>query len=256
MITLHKFGPALGLPDISPFCIKVETYLRMAGVPFRAAVMDVRKAPKQKLPCVDDDGTIVCDSRDIIAHFEAKIPNPLDAALTARERSIATAFRGLVEEEMYFHGLYLRWQLDENFAGYAPVLREYLASNGVPGLLAPLVVRMVRKQVIRALFGQGTGRHTREQVEARACAALDALAQQLGEGPYFLGDRPRTIDATVFAFVWTTLEAPFESRARRHAQTLGNLVAYSARMRDAYFAATASGAPQAGPRPELAGSSA
>jgi hypothetical protein len=31
MITLHKFGPAWGTPDISPFCIKVETYLRMVN---------------------------------------------------------------------------------------------------------------------------------------------------------------------------------------------------------------------------------
>lgn len=28
-IKLHKFGPAFGLPDASPFVVKLETYLRL-----------------------------------------------------------------------------------------------------------------------------------------------------------------------------------------------------------------------------------
>ena len=33
-IKLYQFPPALGLPNASPFCMKLETYLRMAGLPF------------------------------------------------------------------------------------------------------------------------------------------------------------------------------------------------------------------------------
>lgn len=32
MIKLHQLAPAFGLPNASPFCMKVETYLRMAGL--------------------------------------------------------------------------------------------------------------------------------------------------------------------------------------------------------------------------------
>src|SRR5262245_37699756 len=119
MITLHKFNAAWGMPDISPFCIKVETYLRMAGIPFDTVVADGRKAPKKKLPYIDDGGTIVCDSRDIIEYFEAKSQSPLDAGLTPVERATAVAFRGLFEEELYFYAVYLRWQLDDGFRLYA-----------------------------------------------------------------------------------------------------------------------------------------
>ena len=31
MVTLYKFNGAWGMPDISPFCIKVETYLRLVA---------------------------------------------------------------------------------------------------------------------------------------------------------------------------------------------------------------------------------
>jgi len=114
MVTLSKYVPAWGLSDISPFCIKVETYLRMAKVPFRVVVADGRKAPKKKLPFVEDGGKVMCDSRDIIDHFEAKLENPLDGELSPRERAMATAFRGLIEEEMYFLTLVQRWQHAKN----------------------------------------------------------------------------------------------------------------------------------------------
>ena len=34
MIKLYQFNPAWGLPNPSPFCMKVETYLRMVGLPY------------------------------------------------------------------------------------------------------------------------------------------------------------------------------------------------------------------------------
>ena len=34
MIKLYQFKPAWGLPNPSPFCMKVETYLRMAGLSY------------------------------------------------------------------------------------------------------------------------------------------------------------------------------------------------------------------------------
>ncbi len=49
MITLYKYIPAWGRPDIIPFCLKTETYLRIAGWQYQGKVGDSRKAPKQKL---------------------------------------------------------------------------------------------------------------------------------------------------------------------------------------------------------------
>jgi len=62
MITLYGFGPAFGLPDPSPFVTKAEVLLKMAGLEFRTDANGFRKAPKRKLPYIDDGGTIVADS--------------------------------------------------------------------------------------------------------------------------------------------------------------------------------------------------
>ena len=67
MIKVHQFAPAFGLPNASPFCMKLETYLRMAGLPFEL-VNDgnVIRAPKGKLPYIEDDGRVVADTNFII----------------------------------------------------------------------------------------------------------------------------------------------------------------------------------------------
>ena len=37
MIKLYQLAPAWDVQNLSPFCLKVETYLRMAGLPYEVA---------------------------------------------------------------------------------------------------------------------------------------------------------------------------------------------------------------------------
>ena len=50
MITLYNFGPAFGLPDPSPFVMKVEVLLKMAKLPYQTDSAGFSKAPKGKDP--------------------------------------------------------------------------------------------------------------------------------------------------------------------------------------------------------------
>lgn len=61
MITLHVFGPGLGLPDPSPFVSKAHMLLKLAGLDYQALRADVRKAPKEKLPVIIDEGQTIAD---------------------------------------------------------------------------------------------------------------------------------------------------------------------------------------------------
>ena len=70
MITLYAFGPGFGLPDPSPFVMKADVLLKMAGMPYRVDLSGLSRAPKGKLPYIDDDGTIVADSTFIRRHLE------------------------------------------------------------------------------------------------------------------------------------------------------------------------------------------
>src|SRR6266849_3203388 len=71
MITLYTFGPAFGLPDPSPFVMKAEVLLKMAGLVYRTDTKGLRRAPKGKLPYIEDDGERIADSTFIRWHIES-----------------------------------------------------------------------------------------------------------------------------------------------------------------------------------------
>ena len=64
MIALYGFGPAMGLPEISPFVTKAHILLRMAGLQYETStnVGGFLKAPKGKLPYMRDGAAVVSDS--------------------------------------------------------------------------------------------------------------------------------------------------------------------------------------------------
>lgn len=236
MIVLHKFVPAWGLPDMSPFVIKVETYLKMTGTTYRGVVADSRKSPKGKFPCIEDEGRVIADSSAILAHLEAKAARPLDAGLSDRERAASAAFRGMLEEHHYFLVLWRRWVDDGGFAIYQPGLSAYTKLIGIPSLASPVVARVIRRDMRRTTWGQGVGRHSRAEIAAAGIAHLRALSDWLGDQPYFMGSGPRTIDATVFAFVASELYGAFGGPELDALRGMPNLVAYCERVRARYWA--------------------
>ena len=72
MLILHTFGPAFGLPDPSPFCMKAMALLKMSGLEHQCVSGDPRKAPKGKLPCLVDGDATIADSTFIRWHLEEK----------------------------------------------------------------------------------------------------------------------------------------------------------------------------------------
>lgn len=235
MIKLHKFGPYFGLPDASPFVMKVETYLRMTGQKYEVVTGDVRKAPRRMLPVADIDGTIVTDSSTIIETLEATRADKLDAHLDARKRATGQAFKSMLEEHLYFGLLYMRWVTDDGWGVFEPTLREMLGAFGVPSFLKGVVAGQARKQTAERTRKQGIGRRPRAEAVAECVRILDALDEQLGAGPWFFGEKPATLDATAYAFAAGALCPAFDNEVRKHAATKTNLVAYDGRVKAAYW---------------------
>jgi glutathione S-transferase len=232
-VVLQKYFPVWSLTDLSPFCSKVEAYLRMAEIPYRGVVGDPRKAPKQKLPVLQDGELLIPDSNAILAHLESTRGRPLDARLSPHQQAIATAVRSMIEEQLYFLVVYLRWKSDAAWAIYQPVFIELAGQLGVPGFMRGFVSNQVRKQMLRALHGQGTGRHTPEEIVTIGKGLIDSVAE-LCEGPFYFGAEPSTLDATVYAFGESLVQAPFEGPVKDHAAR--RLGSYLDHVRARYFA--------------------
>ena len=234
MIKLYQYPPAFGLPNASPFCMKVETYLRMAGLPYECPRgADHFKAPKGKLPYIDDNGKRVADSTFIIDYLKTTYGDPLDARLSAPERALGVVIQRTFEESLYWPVVYSRW-IDDS--GFAKVSGAFFARLKFP--LRQIIPIFARRGLRKQLRGQGTGRHSRDEIYDIACRDISALSELLGDKPYFLGEEPTSLDATAYAFLANLLWAPIDLPPRAHALKLPNLEAYCQRMKARYFSIT------------------
>jgi glutathione S-transferase len=232
MISLYQFKPAWGLPNVSPFCMKVETYLRMANLPFEVKLGDPRKAPKKKLPFIKDDGAVISDSNVIIEHLKKRHGDKLDEALGPTERALGHVIRRMLEEGTYWSVVYSRWGDDAGFA----LVEQDMLRPALPPVLRSFLPGVIRGSVRKQLYAQGTGRHAPEEIYALGKADLRALSTLLGDKPYFLGDAPSSVDATAYAFLALPLWSPPGSQLTDEMKSLPNLVSYCERMKARYYA--------------------
>ncbi len=232
MITLYQFARDWGIPNQSFFCAKIETYLRMSGVPYQVVEALPIQAPRGKLPFIEHNGAKIADSGLIMRYLQETYGATLDAHLTAQEQAIAKAYQRLLEEHLYWATMFSRWCHTESnwrttkaaiFGDLPPGIRD-LVAWGYRGL-------RIKPQIV----GQGMGRHNPEEIFALAGEDIDALAVWLGDKPYFMGEKPTSLDASAFGALVNTLACPIESPLKEHALSKPNLVDYVRRMREEFF---------------------
>ncbi len=232
MITLYQFAPTWGIPNLGQFDVKVETYLRMTNLPYKVVETMPLKGPKGKLPYIEDDGRKIADSGFIIEYLKDKYGNPLDGDLSDEQRAIMTAMQRLLEEHLYWVGMYARWQYtDENWR-----IIKKATFGGMPPVIRDMAALVYRRLIIgKQIYGQGTGRHKADEVFQLGQADLDALSAFLAEKPYFMGNKPTSLDASAFGILINTVCGPIESPVKDYGLSKKNLPAYCDRMMAEFF---------------------
>lgn len=233
-ITLYATRAGFGLPDTSPFVMKTEVQLMMAGLPYERASAIPPQAPIGKLPFIDDHGQVVTDSTLIRAHIEQKYDVDLDQHLSARQRAEAWAIERMLEDHLYFAMVWFRWIDPENFAkGPANF------ANGAPEADREQLRRDLQARKVAELHAQGLGRHSPARIGELGTRSIDALAQLLGDKPYLFGSSASGVDATAFGVLAAVITPFFDTPLRRAAEAHANLRPYVARMMEQYYPAHA-----------------
>ena len=231
MLKLCQFPGAYGLPNLSPFCMKLECFLRMTKLEYEVVEFtDPRQAPKGKAPYIEDGDLRMGDSALIIRYLQNKNGIDLDSRLSAEQRAVSLAFQEMVEENLYWVIVYSRWMDGNNW----PKLRK-LFFGQLPPVVASIVPRLAWRTVRNQLYSQGMGRHSAEEIYAFGKADIRAIAAFLGNKSFMHGDSPTLVDACAFAHIANILEPPFDCPIREEAKKHPNLVTYCDRMMKAYF---------------------
>lgn len=185
VVILHQASRAPYAPSLSPFAIKLETYLRVAKIPYEN-VYDSKRGSKGKIPWIEYNGESVPDTEFCMQFLREKRSLDINEGLTPEQRAVARAFQKMVDEHTYWIMILFRWIYDET--------KEVINLAGWSILKVKIVTYMAGKQT----RDQGVGRHTQEEVEAILDGDLTALSQYLGDKQYFFGDTPTEVDCAIF----------------------------------------------------------
>jgi glutathione S-transferase len=229
-IKLFQFPRLFGIPNLSPFCCKLETWLRIAGLPYEVVdTSNPRKGPKGKLPFIEDGGMRIPDTSLIIEHLVKTRGVDPDAHLDRNQRAIALLVQRTLEEHYAFVLAYTHLVSDEGMRH----VDERFAS--LPAIARPLVAHLIRRTVKDILWKQGLLRHAHDEIVAAAVRDWQAVLAFKSDGPFFFGDKPSGTDAIVFGTLATTVLTPIETPIRNFLRAQPGCVTYAERMMARFY---------------------
>lgn len=235
-LKLFQFPRMFAIPNLSPFCCKLETWLRITRIPYEVVdTPDPRKGPKGKLPFIEDGGVPIADSSRIIDHLKQTRGVDPDAHLDDSQRAIALLVQRTLEEHYSFVVAYTHLLRDEGFR------HTRTRFDSVPAIIRPLVTALVQRQIRGLLWTQGILRHSDEEIVEAALRDWRAVLPFMSPGPFFFGDKPCGLDAIMFGTLATTVLTPIESPIRDFLRAQPHCLAYAERMRGQYFPELAHG---------------
>jgi len=230
MITLYQFRPLGGLPNPSPFCMKLETYLRMAGLAYEAKQVLRPGSATGKCPYIVIDGETIADSSLIIATLESRFGHPVDGKLTLAQRGESLAYQRMLEEHLYWVAVYGRW-----VAQPIALRRKFFQELGIPPWLSGIVAWQGKRRVLRTLHAQGIGRHPPEVIWQLGIADLQAVAHWLSARPFAFGETPTVLDACLYSYVGNILHSAWDNPLKAATLKHRTLVDHFSRMLARYF---------------------
>jgi glutathione S-transferase len=220
-----------GLVSVSPFCLKLDAFLRMTEIPHQSITAATPfGGPKKKAPWIEHEGRKIGDSAFIIAYLIERFGKDPDATLTPAQRGQAVAIQRLVEENLYWAMVYDRWVREENW----PILKGSVLGR-IPAPIRALIAPKARRDVQAQLRGHGLGLHSEADVRAIARRDIDALAAMLGDQDWFFGIEPTLADATVFSLLANIRYVEFTSPMQAMIEGHANLAAFIDRFRARFY---------------------
>jgi glutathione S-transferase len=191
----------------------------------------MRKAPKGKLPYIEDNGKIIADSSFILKYLKETYGDTLDDDLSKSDKAIAHAFIKMIEENLYWTLVHARWKLDHNVAILS---KEFF--GGIPFPLNKIIAFIAQKNIMKALYKHGMGRHSDEEIVEIGNRDLQALSDFLGNKTFFFGDKPTTLDAVAYGMLVEMIRVPiFTAPIFDRAKSYKNLVEFTDRFHQNYF---------------------
>ncbi|XP_055693138.1 failed axon connections-like [Lutzomyia longipalpis] len=131
VVYLYQFSRTPLLPSLSPYCLKVETWLRLAGLKYENVDHKTKfRSKKGLLPFIELNGEEIADSAIIIKELTQKFNQDIDAGLTQEQKNIAHATISMIENHLVWVIFWWRTKFPELvLKGYKVNLQHALGTR-------------------------------------------------------------------------------------------------------------------------------
>lgn len=230
---LSRTGRYGKLNDISPYVVKLEAWLRMAGVEYESELGLPQefypKSPLSSIPYLRLDGEILADSGLIISHLEQALGNPLaEAQLSPEDAAKGELIQVLCEERLFYIMVYGRWR-DDGGVGINDYVNRALTGEDRDA------TDKANHEWVNTLLLHRIGRYDIDYVQNALRTCLDTLTLQLGGEPFLFGTTPSRYDAAMYGFLASFIYYPREYSHKAIAHEYPRLVAYCQHIDKLYF---------------------
>lgn len=215
---------------MSPFCLKVEAYLRANNIDYEAVehVKLFDRFSRHKLPAIQYNDILIQDSTAIIKFLEETVlpsgpkPSlPIDFDLDEKQRDLSTMVIAMAENSLVPSIVHFRWHYELGWSQFKPLI---MAS--IPFPLSLIVPTLARKGALRKLNAAGVSLYTNEELIAQISKFLAVLSRQLGSNKFFFGDKFHTVDATLFGVLFQCVRVDLDIPPCQLVKSYDNLVNY------------------------------
>lgn len=201
VVYLYQFSRTPLLPSTSPYCLKVETWLRLAGIKYENVDHKAKfRSKKGQLPFVELNGEEIADSSFIIKELSEKFNKDLDAALTPEQRVVSHAMISMIENHLSWVMLWWRAKYpDSVIKGYQVNLQNALNTRLPNPILNFCYKLTAARKGMKKAKAHGIGVHSQDEIVELGKNDLRVLSDLLSDRPFFFGDEPTLLDVVAFA---------------------------------------------------------
>lgn len=236
LVYLYQFTRCPTLPSASPFCLKVETWLRMTEVKFENVDHKMKyKSKKGQLPFVEVNGVEIADSDIIIKELSQIFGKDLDENLTLDQKNVSHAFVSMLNNHTSWVMRWWRYSHPGEFLKAAQLDIKRTLNSKLPKGVLQFFFKLGFKSNIKRAIGHGVGRHNSDEIYDFGKKDLKALSEYLAEKPYFFGEEPHLLDCVAFSHICQFVYVPFGGMKEYLESDCTNLLSFVERMKERYW---------------------